>query len=285
MSPLYAAGGTLFPLVIPIDDTLDVRMGTGANGALACGSSSADYIDAVRVFDASAGTYASESTDAADEDTNDVTITDPFDTGDIIYFGQDARFGLLLIDIGTQGAGDNVAAETVWEYYNGSTWASLTTVVDDSAKLTATAGNRILSFAIPSDWASVAVDSVSKFWIRLRSTADDVYNTTNPVLDRVIAYPFTDTSWDGPLIPVTGTITQAYCRAVTNSGSNNDTIIQIGTPTGRGTITWTKGDPFDNVTGLSIPVTAGEVLGLHVIQEDGVTEFANGSITLYITQP
>lgn len=214
-----------------------------------------------------------------------MTITDPFDTGDILYVGGDAKYSMVNFDIATAGAGDAVAAETVWEYYNGSTWATLsTTVIDSSTKLTASAGNRYLTFTVPTDWAQVAVNSSTKFWIRLRATADDVYNTTNPVLDRIVLYKLAG-GWDGPSVPITGTITSAFCWANTPSGSNANTVIQMinatqGTST---TFTWTAVDVADVVTGISLAVTAGDKLAFHVVQEDGTTEFANGSITLYVT--
>lgn len=56
-----------------------------------------------------------------------------------------------------------------WEYYNGSTWASLT--VQDN-----TAGFRVpgvgsVHWVAPSDWSATAVNSITGYWVRARVSA------------------------------------------------------------------------------------------------------------------
>jgi len=133
--------------------------------------------------DNSAGTFTDDTTDASSSTANDVTIPDPFDTNDALYIGSKDRYSLMTITVGTTGAGDALAAETEWEYYNGTAWATLTTVQDNTSVLTATG---TVDFDVPSDWAKTSlVPGTPYFYIRFRATADDVFNTTQPIISQI----------------------------------------------------------------------------------------------------
>ncbi len=136
---------------------------------------------ACKTEDNSAGTYATETTDIGDAGLDDVTLPDPFDSSDAIYIGYSATFASLQLYTSTAGAGDDVAGETVWEYYNGAFWVSLPVITDGTAALT-TSGIQTVAFSVPTDWASATVDSAAAYYVRLRATASDVYNTTQPII-------------------------------------------------------------------------------------------------------
>lgn len=97
---------------------------------------------------------------------------------DAIYFGSSTGtansgpFSNLVFDID-----DPVIAvgnyEIRWEYYTGATWATLTT--HDETYSTSTGSGRFQVLGVgsvhwipPSDWATVAVNSVTAYWVRAR---------------------------------------------------------------------------------------------------------------------
>lgn len=117
-----------------------------------------------------AGAFTDETTDINDVGTADVTITNA--NGNAWYFGYDYSFNHMVLQISTAQSGGTI----VWEYYDGSTWSTLTV----SGVLTSTGWAR-LTWTTPSDWVSTSVNSVSKFYVRMRISATF---TTAPILSR-----------------------------------------------------------------------------------------------------
>ena len=113
-------------------------------------------------------------------EANDATANDasPFPAGagvnDAAYFGHNVRWYELNVNTGTAGAGTYTVT---WEYFNGSTWASLTDLTDGTSAFKTT-GAQTVTFAIPDDWAANTVDTDSRYWIRARRDAGTV--TTDP---------------------------------------------------------------------------------------------------------
>ena len=93
--------------------------------------------------------------------------------GKIAYFGSQSNlsnvpggpFSSLVFDI-TQVA-ENIT--TVWEYWNGSAWTTLT-VHDNSNGLKAL-GVHSVHWHPPATWATTAVNGITGYWVRLRTTA------------------------------------------------------------------------------------------------------------------
>jgi hypothetical protein len=133
-------------------------------------------INTCKVYDAGGASFATETTDINSAGANDVPAVPIGTVEDAIYFGDDIKFNGLRINTGT--AGDYVAT-VVWEYYNGSTWTTLTTT--DGTTAFKTAGKKDVTFNIPANWATVAVDSATKYWIRARVSAFTSV-TTAPLL-------------------------------------------------------------------------------------------------------
>jgi hypothetical protein len=86
-------------------------------------------------------------------------------TNDALYIGNSVRFMGVNIRLSTLGD----AGVVVWEYYNGSTWSTLT-AVNDNIQNFSRSGK--LTFALPLDWQTHAsLNSVAdQYWIRARIT-------------------------------------------------------------------------------------------------------------------
>ena len=114
------------------------------------------------------------------------------------YLGYFNRYGRLKINTSTARVGGGTP---VWEYWNGSTWASLTFISDGTNTLTTT-GEQDLVFVPPSDWAKLSLLGVDpEYWyVRLRATAT---RTTNPAVTRV---KVDDIYEEAVHVPVAGTI-------------------------------------------------------------------------------
>jgi len=122
------------------------------------------------------GSPTDESTEAQESTENDMTLLPGTPAeDDAYYFGSAALFAGVWLLIGTSGAG---TWTVTWEYYDGDSWEPLT-VSDESVGFTAAAGYVLINFTVPSDWATVAVNSVTKYWIRGR-VSDYTSVTTQP---------------------------------------------------------------------------------------------------------
>jgi len=98
------------------------------------------------------------------------------DTNDILYLGDTDRFDMALFDVDTAGS----LGALIWEYYNGSTWVVFTplsatyyTDPDDSPDTPydfSKDGPEQFPAGRMSDWATVAVNSVTNYWVRCTST-------------------------------------------------------------------------------------------------------------------
>lgn len=123
-------------------------------------------------FDASAGTYSSNLAAS----TSFTMFPSSPAANDAMYFGcqssitNSGPFHNLVFDIGTAKAGTNTLA---WEYWNGSTWTSITiTDGTDSGGGTFTAtGVNVISLRNMTSWTANAVNSVTAYWVRARISA------------------------------------------------------------------------------------------------------------------
>ena len=109
-----------------------------------------------------------------------------------LYLGHDEKFDMAVFDIDTIGS----LGALTWEYYNGSAW---TAFVPGSGRLThdpdfdnmgslyafAEDGVEIFPNNLISDWATVAINSSTKYWIRV--TAASV--ATAPTIKRIQMRP------------------------------------------------------------------------------------------------
>ena len=96
--------------------------------------------------------------------------------GDTLYLGYAEPFALININLSIPRVGGTAA----WQYWNGSSWATLTPTSDTTSGLTA---NGTINFSPPVAWAPTIVNgSQSKYWVRLNITNNP---TTAPTLVKV----------------------------------------------------------------------------------------------------
>lgn len=134
----------------------------GATGQHGLALTSAQYYDAPA--------YTDQTTEANNTTANDMTLLPAVPaTNDAYYFGHAYKFTRLWLNIGTAGAG---TWTITWEFWNGSSWAALTNVRDDTSGFKpATTGWKMVQFSIPTNWATTAVNGVTTYWIRARVSA------------------------------------------------------------------------------------------------------------------
>ena len=100
--------------------------------------------------------------------------------GDYVAIGYGSKFSRLQLNNtgGTAGVGGVVA----WEYWNGTTWAALSNVVDGTANFNHAVGNnQVVTFTSPADWAQTTLSGTAAFYVRARVTTA---HSTNPVYDQ-----------------------------------------------------------------------------------------------------
>lgn len=146
--------------------------GTGINGLFAAAQSSS-YTDKAWQFKAVGSVFVDVTTAF-----NTGGTCSPFPAtaavGDIFYVGLVSKFAKLTLNITTPGVGGALT----WEYWNGSSWATLVGLVDGSSQLTGS-GVVTVVWSIQSNWATTAVNSSTLYWVRARCTT---HYTTAPIL-------------------------------------------------------------------------------------------------------
>jgi len=136
-------------------------------------TSATNYFDTVFAFDGSS-TYSNITLEMQSPAGTSATIL--ADTNDVLYLGDANRFDMAIFDVDTAGS----LGALIWEYYNGSTWAVFTplsatyyTDPDDNPDTMynfSKDGAEQFPAGRMSDWATVAVNSATKYWVRCTST-------------------------------------------------------------------------------------------------------------------
>jgi hypothetical protein len=139
----------------------------------------------VFVEDNSAASFTYERWDATEPGT---TGTVPVFTtapalNDACYFGNDMPWDILLLNVSTAKSGTYTV---VWEYWNGSSWASVPNLKEGTNDFAITGSNFVV-WDTPDDWAENAVNSRTHYWVRARISAF-TSSTVAPVLQS--AYPY-----------------------------------------------------------------------------------------------
>lgn len=125
------------------------------------------------------GVFTNETTDGTNATVNDVTI--PITAlNDAFYIGYSKPFQAVKMKYSTAGVYN---ATVAWEYWNGSSWTSLT-CLDETQGFTKAAGTRYLIIPNkPADWVATAVNGTSAYYIRMRVSAF-TSATTQPLGDQ-----------------------------------------------------------------------------------------------------
>jgi len=133
-------------------------------------------IDGAVLKDNSPLTYTDYTAQANEDTANDVPLlpSSP-ETNDAFFFGVDNitdDYIRYVLNIGTAGAG---TWTLTYYYYNGSTWVALpanNVVYKDAQFLNfRTAGLGAMVIIPPSDWTTVSVGGLTKYWIEARVTS------------------------------------------------------------------------------------------------------------------
>jgi hypothetical protein len=88
-----------------------------------------------------------------------------------LYLGLDHKFNTINTDIVTANVG---MSTMVVEYWNGASWASVSPT-DNTTRFTV---DGTITFTAPADWATKSVNSVSKYYVRIRNSVGTI--TTAP---------------------------------------------------------------------------------------------------------
>ena len=227
--------------------------------------------------------YTDDTADLTDADVGDVALLPAHVcVGDAFCIGYDDPFCKVKLTYSQAKAGGT--GTYAWQYWNGTTWATLT-CQDDSSGFTVAAGTKYLSFNPPSAWAKCTAENgpngQAGYFIRWACTAVSVQPTTLPLGTRAWVYPTNVGS--GIPIPDAVTIDRVSMNAQTASATNADTLLLIVNVT-QGTYdlaTWTKGDACDADATVSLAFVANEELAIVQVGEDGTTEFANANLVLH----
>lgn len=182
----------------------------------------------VLVWDGAVYTDETQDASTAEGDVSGFTGVAP--SG--LLVGHTRPFNSVVVRVSQPGDGD---WDVTWQYWDGSSWESLTQVVDPTnGWRPAAVGEFEISWSVPVDWAAVAspgATGVSPFYVRaLVSTHTS--STTAPLLSRVVVRPYT------PLVAEDQTLTWALLdykdRGVTIqsceafSGGRDDDLYLLG---------------------------------------------------------
>ena len=126
------------------------------------------------------GSFTVFTDEAKDETTDDVDLLPATPvTNDAFYFGDvNFPFESITINISTAMATSTI----VWEYWDGGSWTALSGVTDDTDDFT-TSGKNLVSYTLPTDWATVSVDGDTAYWIRARQ--DHVSPSGQPLAEQI----------------------------------------------------------------------------------------------------
>lgn len=139
-------------------------------------TTSGQYLDLIYAFDGSS-TYTDITQEMRSPAGTSSTVL--ADTNDVLYLGNDEKFNLVMFDVDQTG---NLGT-LVWEYSTGSTWVTFypgfaekrydnsgNRMGQDSYDFTEDGGEFITEDAL-FNWATRAVNSQTKYWIRVTSTS------------------------------------------------------------------------------------------------------------------
>jgi hypothetical protein len=194
---IQAAGGAPFRI-----EAIDTNIDVAAYFGVTMIGPSALYDDQVRNFkveDNGTG-FTDDTLDANDANTGDAPAMPTTQAlNDASYFGHDEKFYEVNIDLGTAKTGTWTGT---WEYYNGSTWASLTDVTDGTSNY-ATTGPQTVTYAMPDNWAKTTIDSDNRYWVRFRISSFTSSGTA-PVIDECSVAMAGDIRWEDPACEMIG---------------------------------------------------------------------------------
>lgn len=168
--------------------------------------------DALRAFvveDNSLTSFVNDTRDANNSTANDAAFFPASPAvNDAPYFGHEEIFSQLKINVGTAGTGTYTVT---WQYWNGSSWASLTNVTDGTTNFK-TAGTNTVTYSIPNDWATTTIGGLGAYYY-IRALRDGGTNTVSPLGTQMFCVMGGRVRWE-----------QANAEAIRCTFTNMDTI-------------------------------------------------------------
>jgi len=187
--PVAGAPGEAAPAAGDVICGLSASTSLAARDIAAICEARAAFADADFVYLQDDGTaFTDYSEPEANNATADDVITWPATpvADDAIYIGAVDKFPLVEVNVTTAGVA--VVLQAVWQYYNGADWAAFIPQGDETYKFgTVAVGSRFIGIPYLSDWAQVAVNSITRYWIRCRCTAY-TSKTTMPIIGQAWGY-------------------------------------------------------------------------------------------------
>jgi len=118
----------------------------------------------ILVYDSTGPTYTDRTEEAFGFDRDTFALA--LETTDYLYIGRDKPFTALYSETSVANA---VSASLSASYYNGTAWAALTLLAENTK---AFSRSGFVKWAVPKSgstvlWASNAVNSITKYWVRL----------------------------------------------------------------------------------------------------------------------
>lgn len=170
-------------------------------------------------FDTSASSFSANLVNAALPQS---LYPSPIGVGDILYLGcqigvdNDGPITNIAFDIGTAAS---AAMTLAVEYHNGTTWASVSDLYDGTVGFSLT-GVRIITFTPDPSMTTVAINSVTAAWIRIRIAALNGNSTIPTQVNRNI-YSVTWSHAEIPSTQIKGQIPALIslrAKSLTNNG-------------------------------------------------------------------
>jgi hypothetical protein len=130
-------------------------------------SETAESFFNVQMYDGASGggNYTDNTTEAGTEEGTGFDLME--DTDDYLYIGDTNTFTGMKLEFETRGSNYTLVAE----YYNGTSWVELDlsgrTYEDNTSNFES---DGRIEWSLPDDWATVAINSVTKYFIRLSTT-------------------------------------------------------------------------------------------------------------------
>jgi len=231
----------------------------------------------------SSASWVDDTTDFTDADAGDVKLLPDYPlVGDGFYVGYSEKFCKIKL---THSQARTGTATISLKYWNGSTWAAVTVVDDDTSGYSATVGTLFIHFVPPTDWVANTVANGPNgqvgFFVVMELTAlTDV--TQQPLATRGWVLPL-KTNASGLTCGFRGYVKNVQANARTASGSTADSYFLLvnATKGTSATLQWSKADAFDEFL-TNLFVEEDDQLVLVQVTEDGSTEFANAIMNVVI---
>jgi len=142
----------------------------------------------VQVYDASGTSYTDEQSDAENPSTTFYPFNSSPASNDALYLALGYPFMGCWIRLQTPGT-DGGSLAVTWEYYNGSTWASLSNVTASVTNADKFLADGNVYWDWPADWERTSVNGLGDYyWVRARLSGGSF--GTAPKLFEI--YPDTD---------------------------------------------------------------------------------------------